>query len=1124
MNFTGERYLPSLEWPQIAFEHWHRYCAAASLAEGKAVLDIACGVGYGSDLMSRRAASVVGVDVDAGTIAYAREKYRSQNLTFLTGNCGSIPIPGEAIFDLIVSFETIEHVDAPVQTLFLNEVKRLLKPDGVFLISTPNKPLYDDRPSAYGTFHRHELGPDEFKTMLSAQFNSIRLLGQKVYLGSVIWNLDDEVPGPWREFGLEFSGGEYRPATTDKEALYTLALCSNTAIAGGLQSILLDISDQAAAQIQHLEKHIQATESSIATLEQQRSLAASHTTGTALQELWAAHDQAETAWNAYRIDLETRLNRLQAEADQTAPAVARLRGIEESVSWRILTHVQRLVDPVVIPLLGWYHRLSRKPKGTLNPVAPPDPKPASAPTVPDPKPASPGHRILILDDAVPDSRLGSGFPRAHHMLKSLAELGYACTLFPLSDLRLPGSCTQELRDLSIEVFDGTEFTLDVLLAARSGLYDIVIISRPHNAARTMERVRHHFPKAWILYDAEAIYANREILRHEILGLPLETDARVRLLEEEVSWMRKADAVIAVSKKEQHTLERLGIGPVFVYGNPTQAHPTVTPFVQRDGLLFVGGFLIPGSPNEDAMLYFANEIFPRVRKEMPCRLIIAGTNQLASIRNLASDDIIVTGRIDDLRPYYEQARVFIVPSRFAAGIPQKLHEAMAHGLPAVVSPVIAEQMEQADGTSLLIGTDPQSFADRIITLYRDPDLWHRTRNQALDLVRTQCDPATLKTALQEILTAISIDESILPATVRRRFPVRGLPAERSLMVRLDLTNTCNLACRQCTLRQNRSYSGESAGEMDLDLFTHIADQVFPYAASVALSCEAEPLMHRRFLDIMKTVASHPGPLYKITTNGQLLDDTITAALFSGAVGEIYLSVDGATAATYESIRKQASFARLEEGICRLNRLKAERGAGRHDAPLLQVNYTLMTSTLHELPLMVERCRDWNIDRLVLQHVYGLEVNSLGRESLANSPAESDAILESCRARCADYGIRTLFPRPFDASSAWPDGPAPTCVDDPDGLDCPAPWRMVRVRWNGDVYPCDLWQRPAIGNLRSQSFTDIWNSTPYVRLRWDHARRRPWHPNCRACSTVTTENSEGRNIRAPIAYAPGEGVPA
>ena len=152
MKATGERYFPSLANPQllayepfITYEHWHRYLYATPYCAGKVVLDIASGEGYGSALLAEHAAEVHGVDLSEEAVEHARRAYPRPNLRFTAGSASAIPIPGEHRFDVVVSFETIEHLDQPSQDLFLREVRRLLKPDGVFLVSTPNR-APDDAP------------------------------------------------------------------------------------------------------------------------------------------------------------------------------------------------------------------------------------------------------------------------------------------------------------------------------------------------------------------------------------------------------------------------------------------------------------------------------------------------------------------------------------------------------------------------------------------------------------------------------------------------------------------------------------------------------------------------------------------------------------------------------------------------------------------------------------------------------------------------------------------------------------------------------------------------------------------------------------------------------------------
>src|SRR5256885_10726930 len=108
VDFTGERFLPECTG-EIWAEHWHRYLFAATFAASKDVLDAACGEGYGSSWLARHARSVIGLDLDAPTVAHARATYPTPNLRFETGSVVAMPFP-DASFDCAVSFETLEHL------------------------------------------------------------------------------------------------------------------------------------------------------------------------------------------------------------------------------------------------------------------------------------------------------------------------------------------------------------------------------------------------------------------------------------------------------------------------------------------------------------------------------------------------------------------------------------------------------------------------------------------------------------------------------------------------------------------------------------------------------------------------------------------------------------------------------------------------------------------------------------------------------------------------------------------------------------------------------------------------------------------------------------------------------
>src|SRR5579862_7166095 len=186
LTFTGERFLPSCSG-EIAYEHWHRYAFARQFVGGCHVLDAACGEGYGTALLGAVAATVVGVDIDADAIAHAAARYGiTDRVRFLEGSCADLPL-ADAAFDVVVSFETIEHVEAEDQSRMLAEFARVLKPDGLLIISSPNRRLYSDVRGYVNEFHRRELYRNELAALLDTVLPAQRWYHQRVATWSDIW-------------------------------------------------------------------------------------------------------------------------------------------------------------------------------------------------------------------------------------------------------------------------------------------------------------------------------------------------------------------------------------------------------------------------------------------------------------------------------------------------------------------------------------------------------------------------------------------------------------------------------------------------------------------------------------------------------------------------------------------------------------------------------------------------------------------------------------------------------------------------------------------------------------------------------------------------------------------------
>ena len=143
-EFTGERYIPS-ESGQVKYEHLHRYALCEELVREKISLDIASGEGYGAAILSKSARQVIGVDLAPQAVQTARQLYGNRpNLHFVAGSCAAIPLKSHSV-DVVTSFETIEHHDKHLE--MLAEIKRVLKPDGMLVISSPNRLVYSDAAS-----------------------------------------------------------------------------------------------------------------------------------------------------------------------------------------------------------------------------------------------------------------------------------------------------------------------------------------------------------------------------------------------------------------------------------------------------------------------------------------------------------------------------------------------------------------------------------------------------------------------------------------------------------------------------------------------------------------------------------------------------------------------------------------------------------------------------------------------------------------------------------------------------------------------------------------------------------------------------------------------------------------
>lgn len=360
-------------------------------------------------------------------------------------------------------------------------------------------------------------------------------------------------------------------------------------------------------------------------------------------------------------------------------------------------------------------------------------------------------RLLVIDDRYPEQGLGSGFPRMMSVLQDLAAVG-AVSFFPSAGRDGDRSWLQRI---GVEVVGES---LEEHLRRPETLYDVVLVSRPHNYARFAASVRRWQPQAVLVYDAEALFYRRLERQAEVTGdATAAREAReMRAVEEQV--FDTADWVVCLSQAEAEVVRRRrGDGRVRVLEpRGIAARLTDAGFWQRRDLLAATGWLHGGpSPNVDGLRWVATEVLPRVRSSLPwTRLLVTGGQPPPEVAGLAGPSLSFLGHVPDLVSVYAAVRVAVVPMRFGSGVKIKTVEALLHGVPVVATSVGAEGIEVGGEPAIVIADDAEAFAEAVVTLLCDRAAWER-RRRAIErlLARWEAIPAhSWSQLVREVLSA------------------------------------------------------------------------------------------------------------------------------------------------------------------------------------------------------------------------------------------------------------------------------------------------------------------------------------------------------------------------------------
>ena len=337
-------------------------------------------------------------------------------------------------------------------------------------------------------------------------------------------------------------------------------------------------------------------------------------------------------------------------------------------------------------------------------------------------------------------------------------MGFAVTVFPLNPPAFgPAMIATDIPD-SVEVMrDTTEEILEQFLRERAGYYQAVWIARTHN----LDRLRTVFERGiasgghppLLVLDTEAVAAVRERERARLEARPFDLEAAL-VVEFRNAFL--CQHIVAVSEAEAATLRGIGLADVTVIGHFRDVAPTGRELADRAGMLFLGAIHEDESPNHDALRWFIDDVLPLIERELgwQTRLTVAGflAPGVELERYRDHPRVTLRGAVADVVPLYEEHRVFVAPTRFAAGVPYKVHEAASYGLPVVTTELLRAQLGWQNEVELLASdvTDPAAFARNVVRLYRDAAMWQRLRAAAAARVATENSRERYVQALRAIL--------------------------------------------------------------------------------------------------------------------------------------------------------------------------------------------------------------------------------------------------------------------------------------------------------------------------------------------------------------------------------------
>lgn len=361
-------------------------------------------------------------------------------------------------------------------------------------------------------------------------------------------------------------------------------------------------------------------------------------------------------------------------------------------------------------------------------------------------------RVLVIDTVNPTPDQDAGSAATVALIRAYIALGYHVLFVPEDNFLYDPQATTELQRIGVEcLYAPYENSLTTLLTRYGPYLSVVHLIRPETAKRALDLVKTYVPQARLIYLNADLHFLRLERQAEVEGRRELLAEAGRMKEVELGITSRVDTTFVHSHMERDLLSQMV--PMARVEVMPLIHTLVgrqSSFTERQDVMFLGGYNHP--PNVDAALWLIDGIWPSVAEACPqARLLIVGANPPQALLEKASDRVIVTGRVDDLAPWFERTRVFVAPLRYGAGAKGKVVTAMAHGVPVIASPIAAEGMGFVKGRDLLVAETPVDLAESIVSLYNGPETeWLRLADNGLNRVRDGNGLDAVVAALEAVL--------------------------------------------------------------------------------------------------------------------------------------------------------------------------------------------------------------------------------------------------------------------------------------------------------------------------------------------------------------------------------------